>query len=401
VLLLSACAVGPEPGAPADAVPLEPEVRVGLLVAAATAELGGGDPLIVINGTGMALVELPAGASTRLTPAPDGVALRLGATTVRATGAVVVRAATAAGTVRVNGRDYRGTVTVHAAPDGLAVVNRLGLEDYLAGVVNAEMGRRGAGEDAALQAQAIVSRTYALRILGRTRGSAFDVTATVAHQAYGGLASETAAGRAAVASTRGTVLTWQGQPIEAFFHSTCAGRTAAGAEVFVNGALPYLTSVSDQAPDGEAWCATSPRYRWREEWTGDRLLATLRATLPPLGVPATRIDEVRDVVITARTGSSRVAEVRFQFRTGPVPVVGQPIRQVLSPAPDQTLRSTVFDVHVTRAGNRIERLVVTGGGAGHGVGMCQWGAVGRARAGQSAAQILAAYFPGTVLEPRW
>jgi stage II sporulation protein D len=113
------------------------------------------------------------------------------------------------------------------------------------------------------------------------------------------------------------------------------------------------------------------------------------------------VDEVRDVAVTARTASGREAEVRFQFRAGSAPLIGQVIRQALSPAPGQPLRSNTFELQVTRAGGHVDHLVATGTGAGHGVGMCQWGAVGRARAGQTAAQILAAYFPGTVLERRW
>jgi stage II sporulation protein D len=67
----------------------------------------------------------------------------------------------------------------------------------------------------------------------------------------------------------------------------------------------------------------------------------------------------------------------------------------------QLLRSTVFSVMVTRAGRNVTSVVIDGAGAGHGVGLCQWGAVGRAREGQDYQQILAAYYPGTRLERRY
>ena len=129
--------------------------------------------------------------------------------------------------VRVNGRAYRGSACFCAIGTGITVVNRVGLESYLLGVVSAEMGRRSPGEQAALRAQAVVSRTYALRNLGRWKAEGFDLSASVDDQVYGGLGAETRKA-AAVAETRGRVLTYNGAPIEAFFYSTCGGRTADG-----------------------------------------------------------------------------------------------------------------------------------------------------------------------------
>jgi stage II sporulation protein D len=306
------------------------------------------------------------------------------------------------GTVRVADREYRGRVTVVATTTGLLVVNRVDIEEYLVGVVNAEMGQRAPGESAALEAQAIVSRTFAYRVAGRWRTQGFDVVSTIADQAYTGASSETASGRAAVEATRGLILTYAGQPIEAFFSSTCGGRTATGAETFVNGALPYLQSMDDISPTGESWCAISPRFKWREEWTGDQLRATLRSTLPPVAnVPAARVAGLRDIVVTDHSESGRVAAIRIDFGGTSVPVTGQAIRRVLVPEGLGLLRSNRFEVHATRSGERLARLVLDGYGNGHGVGMCQWGAVGRARAGYTADQIVAAYYPGTTLERRW
>lgn len=373
-----------------------PEIRIALAQAASALEVGGGMPLAVLDAAGATIAALPAGATASAVPLPDQVTVRAGGARVAA-GATLQLMQPESGTVRIGGREYRGRVLLIATTTGLLAVNVLDLEDYVAGVVNAEMGRRASGEEAALEAQAIVSRTFAYRVAGRWRTQGFDLVATVADQAYGGAGTETDLGRAAAQATRGVILTWNGLPIEAFFHSTCGGRTAPGQEAFVNAGFPYLASVSDQSPSGESWCAISPRYRWREEWTGEALTATLRATLPPLGVPAARVGEVRDVVVTERTTSGRVGAIRIQLAQSSVPVTGQAIRSALRPAGGTLLRSTGFQVQATRSGGRLTRLVIEGQGNGHGVGMCQWGAVGRARAGYSVEQILSAYYPGTSL----
>jgi stage II sporulation protein D len=353
-------------------------------------------PLTVLDEAGATVAAIPAGSLARAIPVPNQVVLQVGGARIAGATSVMLEQQDG-GTVRVAGKEYRGRLLLTATSTGLLAVNALDLEDYVAGVINAEMGRRGQGEEAALEAQAIVSRTFAYRVLGRWRTAGFDLVSTIADQAYAGQTSETDAGRAAVEATRGVILTWNGQPIEAFFHSTCGGRTTPGGEAFVNGALPYLQSVSDASPGGESWCAISPRYRWREEWTGEALRATLRATLPPLGVPAERVGQVRDVVVTERGTSGRATAIRIVLSQSTVPVTGQAIRSALRPEGATLLRSTGFQVEATKSGGRLTRLVVEGKGNGHGVGMCQWGAVGRARAGYSAEQILAAYYPGTVL----
>jgi stage II sporulation protein D len=379
----------------------EPVVRVALLTGGDTLRVGGGAALRLTDGQGHSLADLPQGRSVLVRRAAGGLSVAggSGATTP---GPIELIPVTPDAPVRVAGRDYRGLVRIDATGTGLLAINRVGLESYVAGVVNAEMGRRVPGEEAALEAQAILSRTYALTAIGRPGPRAWDVLATTADQVYLGLQAETGMGWHAVEATRGTILTFGGRPIEAFFHSTCGGRTAAGDEVFRNGALPYLPSVSDLGPGGQSWCARSPRYRWREEWTAERLRSILAGSLPPRGVHPGEIADVVDVTVTGHTASARVAGLRIRLAGRTVPVDGSPaVREVLQPEPGQVLRSAAFEIVVTPAGGRLARIVLDGRGAGHGVGMCQWGAIGRARAGASAARILGAYFPGTRLERRW
>jgi stage II sporulation protein D len=301
--------------------------------------------------------------------------------------------------VRVDGRDYRGEVSVIPGPDGLTVINRLGLESYLAGVLSAEMGRRDPTEVQAMYAQAVISRTYAIRNQGKRRALGFDLYGTVSDQVYGGVGAETAQSWDAVRATRAQVVTWKGQPIDAFFYSTCGGRTESGAAVFQLAGDPYLKSVSDLDPNGQAYCRFSPRFRWREEYSGDSLEAMLRRTLPGLtSVSASSVSRIEDVKVSRRTPSGRVEAVEFKLNGRHVSVSGQAVRRAFLLPDGGILRSTAFDVQERADGSRVSWLAIDGRGAGHGVGFCQWGAVGRAREGQEYGEILAAYYPSTSIE---
>jgi stage II sporulation protein D len=102
--------------------------------------------------------------------------------------------------------------------------------------------------------------------------------------------------------------------------------------------------------------------------------------------------------VSYRTPSGRVGQLTVSLRRGDVLVDGPSVRQVLRPVSGDPLRSNTFTLTVARDGGRVTRLTADGAGAGHGVGLCQWGAVGRSRAGQDHERILAAYYPGAVLE---
>jgi stage II sporulation protein D len=377
-------------------------VQVGLLVGGSGATIGGDAALRLTGPDGAPLAEIPPAETWRATALPSGVAVAPG-TGSPATVAdqIVVAALDSMARVRVNGRNYRGTLLLLRDRTGLTVVNRVPMEAYLLGVVSAEMGRRGPEEQQAVRAQAVVSRTYALRNLGRWRAEGFDLYATVFDQVYTGAGSETPEGREAVESTSGQVLTWNGAPIDAFFFSTCGGRTETGVDVFRGANVPYLQSVADENPSGTAYCSISPRFRWREEWTGDGLRAVLRRWLPGvLSVDAARVDQIRDVRIASRTASGRVGLLNILLGRESLDVDGPRVRQVLRTPSGEILRSTAFTLELRKSGGRITRLVAEGGGNGHGVGLCQWGAVGRSRAGHDYQQILAAYYGGAELT-RW
>jgi len=314
-------------------------------------------------------------------------------------GSLIVAPATEGGLVRIGSREYRGLVSVVPGRSGVTAINRVGMETYLVSVVASEMGRRSSEEREALRAQAIVSRTYALRTRNRWRADGFDFYATVADQVYLGAGAENELAREAVETTTGMIVSQGGAPIDAFFFSTCGGRTEQGTEVFRAARGSYLRSVPDVAPDGRAWCAISPRYQWHDEWDLESLRATLRRFLPAeTGIASRRVTRIRDVRIAERNGSGRVRRLVVSLPDGDVSVPSPSIREVLRPASGEILRSTAFTLRASSAGGEVTRLSVDGSGAGHGVGFCQWGAVGRARAGHRYSDIIAAYYPGTSLE---
>jgi len=142
--------------------------------------------------------------------------------------------------VRFNDKPYRGRIEVFANPRGaLTVVNVIGLEDYVKGVVPNELSPGGYPAIEALKAQAIAARTYALKNKGQFAAAGFDLLPTIRSQVYRGLASEHPLSSRAVDETRGLVATFDGEPINAVYTSTCGGRTEDSENIF-NTASPYL-----------------------------------------------------------------------------------------------------------------------------------------------------------------
>ena len=390
----SALAACPRPAAPPPSAG-EPTLRVALATGAGEVTLGA-------EGGALGAAE---GAPAFSLAAGESLTLRVEGGTFRARGAAYTRVRLAStapgGHVTFGGKPYRGVLDVFVAGGSITVVNAVAMEDYLRGVVNAEMGRRTAAERAAVEAQAIVSRSYALHNRGRYGAEGFDLRAGVTDQVYGGVATETPLGAAAVEATAGQVLTWDGKLIAPFYHSTCGGSTASPEEAFVSvRSTPYLRPVSDLRPGG-AYCDISPRFRWTVEWEGEALRAILDRTLPAqLGVDTGALSEVRDVYIRRTGASGRPTDLRVRLAGGEVPVPGYAVRQVLAAPDGRPLGSSAVRLSATRAGDTVAHLAAEGAGWGHGVGMCQWGAVGRARAGQDARTILATYFPGARVA-RW
>lgn len=295
---------------------------------------------------------------------------------------------------------YRGRVFIRLNQAGsLMAINHLPLETYLASVVGSEMP--ASWPQAALRAQAVAARTYALSHL--KPAAAYDVKSTVASQAYRGLAAETDSTRAAVAATTGKVLMQNGKLILAAFHSSSGGSTESSGDLWPR-QMPYLVSVPDF--DHE-----SPVRAWRQpldpavlsrafaEIGGARQIEVL-STTPTGRVRQARVTGANGVlVLSGAQLRSRLGLkstwVRFELEQQPpgLAAAGTEGLQlpVLPPPPLAELAAS------SMAAPPPARLVAVGRGFGHGVGMSQWGAYAMARRGESFSQILSHYYRGAQL----
>jgi stage II sporulation protein D len=160
--------------------------------------------------------------------------------------------------------------------------------------------------------------------------------------------------------------------------------------------LPYLRSVVDVDPaTGQAYDSFSSRFHWTERWTAQQLTDILNRTLADSMPRGTRISQIRDVRVTQRTQSGRVGRMVVSTDAGSFTVGKDRVRWILLTPGGAVLNSAKFDVSVSRdATGAVSEVVADGGGWGHGIGMCQVGAMGRARAGQDYRTILAAYYRG-------
>jgi len=377
-------------------------------VGGTTASIGGpesGELFVSDAASGLAVGSVPAGVRWVVRPdSADPSRLRLikpDSTRTDALRGIAVVNVTENRFVVANGRRYRGRISITSGRGrGLTLVNRVSLESYVAGVVGPEIGARRTDELNAVLAQAIVSRSVALKNRGRWEAFGFDAYADTRDQVYLGMAVETPQVWDAVRRTAGQVLTYEGQVIDAFFHSTCGLGTAGVDEAFATSReRPYLRPVSDESGGGHYYCDISPRFRWREEWDGSELRAILSRTLASVTpLAGDGMQRITDISVSRKTRSGRVGELRIVFERGDIRIPGPDVRTVLRPEADRWLQSTAFQLTVSKTNGEVTQVVAAGAGSGHGVGMCQWGAIGRARAGQDYRRILSTYFPGTKIE---
>lgn len=279
------------------------------------------------------------------------------------------------GLIDVQGRRYRGEIRAFIIPDtGMVVVNRLNLEQYLYGVVPAEIGPIKPETFEAVKAQAVAARSFTLTRLTRRQGLGYELyDSYLRDQEYQGADREVVLGNKAVDETRGEVLIYNDEVAMALYHGNCGGVTADGSE-------PYLKSVFDTPVNrsgAEPFCALSSNFSWRCTVSQDsieRLLMKLKGwKIKP---------RVRGFSLEKDRGAKRVKKVRFQTDRGEIIVDGSEFRFALG------LKSTFFQMKL-----HARRFNFEGRGWGHGVGLCQDGAIEMARKGYHYRQILNHYYP--------
>lgn len=266
------------------------------------------------------------------------------------------------GVISVDGIQVKGDVVVALGKSQLVAVNVLPLEDYLVGVIGSEMPKSFPTE--ALRAQAIAARTYALRKKLEKFDEPYYLGSSVISQVYRGLQGEDQRTREAVESTRGLVVTWQLEPIEAYFHASCGGRTESGADA-LGRSLPYLQAV-------DCPCHQLPSSHWTVKLKA--------ADLESLGA------RKGGMKIEGRSPTGRVRRLRIGERS----LGAVTFRERLG---YMRIKSLHFELEKAADGWK-----VSGRGFGHGAGLCQWGSRMYADKGWDYRKILLHYYPGTELQ---
>ncbi len=432
-------------------------VRVGVGRALDTAEVIGENGLAVLGPDGKVLMQWPPNQALvfSLSPLPAGgaslfrqiqAAIPGGPPMLVHPGPLTLKPVPGADKyLKFRNRRYQGDLEVRAvAGDKLGVINSVPTEEYLRGVVPLELGPANPPE--ALKAQAVAARTYALYQRGRNKAwlaEGFDLTDDTSSQVYRGVEAHAPQTDAAIAVTRGMVVTYGGKLIEAFFFSSAGGHTEDNEAVFASGSpIPYLRGVPD-FDNGNQW------YRWEVQKTAAELATELRAldgfkdvgdlvAVEPAGKQGSggrwshwriRGDQAEQTI----TGSQ--LRFRLGLRSNPREVAAvvpptSPIQQITSAgnvvvlgaagAKSQVMVGTAMAVVGGRspapaalpgagiwvetalpdvANGPVAAFIFRGGGNGHGVGMSQTGAAALARQGKSFVEILTHYYTGTVVLP--
>ncbi|MEN9246090.1 MAG: SpoIID/LytB domain-containing protein [Thermostichales cyanobacterium SRBZ-1_bins_19] len=313
------------------------------------------------------------------------------------------------GTFRTAVRTYAGSVKVQPNAYGTyTVVNHVPLETYLRGVVPHEIGP--GAPPAAIAAQAILARTYALKNRHRFAIDGYELCANTHCQVYRGLSETVPAADRAIAETQGQVLTYQGQLIDAVYFSTSGGITAAFEDVWDGDPRPYLRSIMDginkepvDLSDSQAFreflgrragfneAGISSLFRWQIPLTLEAMGDKIRRSRPYLGMKVPDFQGVAGLEILRRSRSGRVQELQIALNTDRgIHTLTLSKDNIRLAFPD--LYSTMFDLQRTPQG-----YTFLGAGFGHGVGFSQYGSYGLARQGWTTAQILNFYYPGTQL----
>jgi len=355
---------------PAPSTLVEPQIRVAIKRAEPEVRLVAGPGGAVLSDLqGQEVGRLVAGQELTIRAAAGSSAVRVSSSSLarNCNGCVDAKGGSL---IRANGTPLARRITVWANGAGtLTTVVWLNLEDYLQGVLAGEVPyHRWAPE--ALKAQAIVSRSYALHQMKVRQAEPYDVETTEASQVFRlGVGNEPILQRT-VNATRGQVVTCDGKLFPAYFHSTCGGATTDAKHVF-----PSRTTAKTLCGTHCPFCKASPAYQWRWQVSKTELGRRLGLRSPVIAIE------------TATDKTGRAETVRVRYAGGIRTFQGNQFRLLVSSRELKSMRWT--SVQDTGTQFRFE-----GRGFGHGVGMCQYGSDGMARAGYSCEQILGLYFPG-------
>lgn len=280
------------------------------------------------------------------------------------------------------------TIRVGVKEGNRVTIRKVPFETYVQATILSEFAPPNGDPDVVermLEVQAVIGRTYALAHLNRHANEGFDVCATTHCQLFEPSRTRTSRWAAqsseAVRQTTGTVLWFRDRPAEALFHADCGGRTSRADDVWTGVGQPYLVSLEDDGP------ASSAHATWRYETTEASMIAALNKD------SRTKIGStLRGIQVLERDGAGRAEQIAIHGSQDRI-VRGEDFRDAVSQSfGSRAIKSTWFDVRRTGAS-----FIFEGRGFGHGVGLCQAGALARLRAGAKLPAVLQQYFPGTRL----
>ncbi len=266
----------------------------------------------------------------------------------------------------IKSRKYEENISLTATKNIITIVNLVDIDNYLSGVVESEGG--GSQTIEYYKVQALISRTYALKYVGRHSKEGFSLCDGVHCQAYHSMLRFTPIIREAVHSTTGSVLLDENnQLIDAYFHANCGGQTCEPDYVW-NNSVPYLTTFID------TFCIYTKQAKWEK-----RIAKPIwdNYFVSQFNYP------IQDSIWKEKLYSF-TQDIRKAFYL--TPALGIPLRDIRTKF---GLKSTFFSTHLEG-----EEVVIEGRGYGHGVGLCQEGAMKMSRLGYDYKQIAKFYFPG-------
>src|SRR5574344_1972 len=380
----------PEEGITDTAMPeeLRRPIRVGILPGVSRADIGGGDSVLVsFNG------EPFETHSPDITVSRSGgkVTFRDASGFHRSADSLTIAPADTgeASRLSVSHKKYRGALTAILVRGHLTIVNDVNVEDYVKGVIPYEIGRLGESFIDALKAQAVAARTYAYHHYNSRRSQGFDVYPNVRDQVYNGIAGESTWSNAAVDSTAGVVLTYEGKFIEAYYHSTCGGHTD-NVDTWGVRPAPYLRAVPDLQPNRRPWCSGSNYSHWTWKISDKEMTKVIRKNFSKKSSKS-KFKTIKSISVRGRLAGGRVRAVTVETDKGSLTIRGDKTRWMFRRG-SRILPSSRFSI--SKSGNS---WVIHGTGFGHGIGMCQMGARARAQAGQDYKEILEHYYPAITL----
>lgn len=285
----------------------------------------------------------------------------------------------------VNGKQYRGTLEVRKIEGRIWVINVLPIEDYLKGVVPCEIGKVSMELIEAAKAQAVAARTYAHAHLNQYQDLGFDLYATIQDQVYKGVSAENDVANVAIERTARQILVFKNRPIEAKYHSTCGGRTADFQDAWPGKPPPYLRSVRCR------YCKNSPYYEWKKVQSKNTFFKNVRLRLKKIGIKIPQGELIKSFRIIRNKKSKRVVKLIIVTNKNEYVIPGYNMRIIFG---DNTDPGGLLKSNFIKIKQKDHNVIIEGKGYGHGVGMCQFGAIEMARRGRNYKQILYHYYSG-------